>query len=1042
MKALLIAAAALSAATPSAAHPSPPGDVSIVSLGADVGLGAVTVHAIGQDSEGFLWLGTTSGLLSFDGEHVRAVELPASLAGAAVYGLRASPNGALWCLTARGLARYQGRRWTVFADLELLRRSSRNALAVGPFGRLWVGTERALLREADDGQFQPDPSWPGGAPLAMYAEPGESVLVASDQGVWRSRRGERWERVVTPGLPEERWVSVAGDGHETLWLHSDRRLFRVREGAAVEELSAATGVSAIRDLEVDPHGTAWIVTEEALLEDTGSGWPRSAAEIPDHYLWGLHVDREGSLWLGGNTLRRVLGQGRVRRYGLRQGLPPGQVSGIARDAAGALWAGLGRGIFEATARGWEVAPGFPSTSVTGLWPDPDGTLWAGTRDAGVVHYDPRARTATRHPFPSPEAVPISYPPILGPDRALWVPTSAGLFRAVRGGDGLILTRFEPGSGAAPEYFTDVARDPGGRLWFTSAVRGLGTFAEGSVHWLGQGDGLRFPVVDKVAVRGDGSICAGYRMSGGISCFQYRDGQATEIVSLDVHNGLAGDVGYVYGDDRRGRLWVGSESGVSVIQGDRVVETLTVADGLPANDLYFKAFWSDPDGGVWLGTTAGLTRVREVDALDALPPPPTRLVAFSANGGDHAVDRGDVELDHRSGELRVELAVLGFARREALQREVRVTGLEHGEWRPNRNSAIEFIDLPPGRYALEARARYRGGEWGQTASLAWVIVPPWWRRPWIGAAGAALVVAGLAAFVRWRLRLKEQQNKELEDLVAARTSALASAQARVLALEKDATEQRMAGGFAHEMRNVLSGARLILRTVLPVDGPSACESNSQELTRLFSRLRDDLPEPARRDMVESIREINAGERLLDEALRAFEQSIDRGLGTTRTLLDYARLGRESRGAEAVPLAAVTAGVVRELGAAGAEIRVEIDVDPGLEIRASPAHLYSILKNLVDNARDAMARRGPGERLLRVAARVERDDVVIEVQDSGEGIPEENLPHIFEPFFSTKPRTGTGLGLGIVRKLARLHGGEVTVCSRLGEGTLVVVRLDRR
>jgi len=66
-------------------------------------------------------------------------------------------------------------------------------------------------------------------------------------------------------------------------------------------------------------------------------------------------------------------------------------------------------------------------------------------------------------------------------------------------------------------------------------------------------------------------------------------------------------------------------------------------------------------------------------------------------------------------------------------------------------------------------------------------------------------------------------------------------------------------------------------------------------------------------------------------------------------------------------------------------------------------------------------------------------VITVADNGPGIPEENLHELFEPFFSTKPTTGTGLGLGVVKRLVQLYGGQISVESEGGKGTTFSVAL---
>lgn len=124
--------------------------------------------------------------------------------------------------------------------------------------------------------------------------------------------------------------------------------------------------------------------------------------------------------------------------------------------------------------------------------------------------------------------------------------------------------------------------------------------------------------------------------------------------------------------------------------------------------------------------------------------------------------------------------------------------------------------------------------------------------------------------------------------------------------------------------------------------------------------------------------------------------------------------------------------------GAE--VALDVPPRLEVRASPAVLGSILDNLT---RNALLYLGPAE-VRRVTVRVRPDDgaVTLEVQDTGPGIPHDLLERLFRPFERGSERPGgSGLGLATVKRLAEAHGGRVSIDSRLGEGTLLRVRLPK-
>ena len=109
----------------------------------------------------------------------------------------------------------------------------------------------------------------------------------------------------------------------------------------------------------------------------------------------------------------------------------------------------------------------------------------------------------------------------------------------------------------------------------------------------------------------------------------------------------------------------------------------------------------------------------------------------------------------------------------------------------------------------------------------------------------------------------------------------------------------------------------------------------------------------------------------------------------------------------------------------------------EIAADPEFLRSVFNNLFINAVQAMGNEGGN---LNVKISPDDGFVRFEVIDTGNGIPEENVSKIFEPYFSTK-ETGTGLGLAIVQKIVDVHSGTIDVDSREGEGTKFTVRLPK-
>jgi two-component system sensor histidine kinase HydH len=128
-----------------------------------------------------------------------------------------------------------------------------------------------------------------------------------------------------------------------------------------------------------------------------------------------------------------------------------------------------------------------------------------------------------------------------------------------------------------------------------------------------------------------------------------------------------------------------------------------------------------------------------------------------------------------------------------------------------------------------------------------------------------------------------------------------------------------------------------------------------------------------------------------------------------------------------------------GADGVGARFALEPSGGT-IVTDGERLRSVLVNLIANARESLlaAGRSSGEEIEVGARGLGRGGVVLWVADRGPGIPPEDLPHVFEPYFTTK-RTGTGLGLAISRKVVEALGGAIRIESREGEGTRVEFEL---
>jgi signal transduction histidine kinase len=255
---------------------------------------------------------------------------------------------------------------------------------------------------------------------------------------------------------------------------------------------------------------------------------------------------------------------------------------------------------------------------------------------------------------------------------------------------------------------------------------------------------------------------------------------------------------------------------------------------------------------------------------------------------------------------------------------------------------------------------------------------------------------------------EAWNRNLEAEVARKTahlertlSDLHAAQARLVHAAKMASVGTLAGGVAHEFNNVIGGIHGCAR--LALDGEQ---------------------DPERREMLEVIvRAAQRGAAVTEQLLHFARQRVDR-TGT----VDVVRILDESL--QLVEPRARRVGVqISRVGASEASLEADADA------------LHQVFLNLATNAIQAMREGGT----LRVDVEIAGDRVSVRFVDSGAGISEADLPHIFEPFWTSRDtdldpeQRGTGLGLSVSHGLVEAHGGSIDVESVVGGGATFTVRL---
>ena len=442
------------------------------------------------------------------------------------------------------------------------------------------------------------------------------------------------------------------------------------------------------------------------------------------------------------------------------------------------------------------------------------------------------------------------------------------------------------------------------------------------------------------------------------------------------------------------IWVASNSGIHRFHYDSWV-SLTTEDGLPGNAIYSVV--EDSKGHLWLGTSRGISRYHP----DADLSPPRSNIRILANTPDPGKKNAKLALFEATDKWN-------HTPKERLLFSYR---LDQRPWTPysDKNTLI-LENLSAGQHRLDVRAMDRN--WNEEADAAdyqftWIV--PWHDDPRlviISAVGfgVILLLSGLA--INRHIRLTKSY-AEVEKIVAIRTKELENANRELLQDQKMRALGTLSAGIAHDFNGILSiikGSTQIIQSNL------------------------DNPEKVR------------------TRLERIHLVVDQGAGVIRAMLGLARSGEKHL--REVDINEATETTIRLLDdRLPKELNVKFSQAKTLPpVRIVVDLFQQTLINLISNASDAMEGRGtvyvrsryqtttPANLALKPSHG--KGFNVITIQDAGYGIPEEVLPRIFEPFFTSKAfssKRGTGLGLSMVYEMARELKAGLAVESIAGKGS---------
>jgi signal transduction histidine kinase len=550
--------------------------------------------------------------------------------------------------------------------------------------------------------------------------------------------------------------------------------------------------------------------------------------------------------------------------------------------------------------------------------------------------------------------------------------------------------FPDSPGYTPKQALVIHDTPNGTLW-AGVEQGIERWKSGEVRYFGDDDDVRSEdAFHCIRQTRSGDLWFG-SMGGGI--YRY-DGNTFH--NIDKSDGLQSNSVRNIFEAENGAIWIAyREQGVSRYEDGRWVH-FSLAQGLPNVPV---------TGFADVAPSAVLLHTRDRQLYDYLPDreaPDTEIVAGPQFVAPHGV--GLFSFKGWDAWEETDAAQMLYSWR-VLATDAKTTVSPWSSFGDAK--VVVTAPLAAGDYRFEVRGSDENGNVDPTpAHMSFTVSPPFWMKPgFYFPVGLSLLLALIAMTFRYRTHVALQRSEtelrqseailkthrdNLEELVRERTRELEYAQIELIKNERLATLGQLTATVSHELRNPLA----TLQSSLSVIG-NRVEDQGLNLEGAIER---------------STRSIRRCDHIIEELL-----------DFTRTQTGDLRIVHIDQWLE---------DTARDISVPAA-LRLEFELGCDARVRIDEEQIRRALINLMDNAVQAMADNEGGEKRIIVRSEVADGLVMIYIDDSGPGIPEETLELILDPLYSTK-NFGVGLGTNIVQNILERHGGGVAYSNLFGSG----------
>jgi ligand-binding sensor domain-containing protein/two-component sensor histidine kinase len=723
------------------------------------GLPEDTVQAIAESRDGRLWIGTTGGLVRFDGSHmeVNGLGLIQPISANSIFCLTIGRDDSLWVGTeGGGLLRIQAAgNLKVYTSRQGLTDGFVRSVYEDDRSRVWIGTDDGLFVLEGDHVQRVDQG-KNIAPIAVHSitEDNEHRIWVGGSRLLAIRPDGSEQEFSLPGkYSENRVKRIFQTKDGTIWVGTVGGLQRFRAG----HFESVPGIHAtVRSLAQTSDGTLWIGTIGNglwTLQDARLTQVNQSGILPSDTVLSIFEDDRRQIWIGTQAGLVRLAKTPISIIALPENGDPDYET-ISGDNRGDVWVAAQNLylIRNGIARRVQYE-GLEGVTIRNVYRARDGALWIGTDGSGA--YRMEGGKTTHYTAPTVLTNNFIRGFLESRDGSMWIATDEGVSHIGSSGP----TRWTEANGLAYFSTRSLLEDRQGILWI-GTDHGLSEWKDG--HFL-HGETTRRLAQEKIwSILQDrnGALWFGTRDHG---LFRYSDGKLRQLTTTQ---GLPSDSVYQILQDRSGMFWLTGPNTIASIPEADMQSSYSSANKPLSVKVYNMPFGAEgaqlyggrqpsgylaPDDSVWFSTSRGAAHFTKVDHEDSAVPG-AHLDAVAEDGREISPNP-NLRVPANVARLSFAFSAISLQSQEGIRFRYRLEGFDSTWNSAGTNHVATYTNLPAGHYQFKLQA-FDTANPEMISEVALLLVKePFFYQTWWFYLFSGALLAGVAWGI-YQIRLRQ------------------------------------------------------------------------------------------------------------------------------------------------------------------------------------------------------------------------------------------------------------------------------------------------